>query len=218
MTILILGASGSAGGSVLRTCLASPSVREVRTIARRPLGLAHAKLREFQHGDYQDFAAVQSAFAGVDACFHCLGKSVRQVSGQAEYRTITHDFAIAAATALRAHSPAAVFHFISGQGTSLESRFMWSRVKAETERDLMAQFEAVCWRPGSIDGVPSDSEPPLYKAIRPIARVLLRPFRSLYVTGEDIGLAMLQATRDGVRGRVFENAEIRDMAALARAA
>jgi uncharacterized protein YbjT (DUF2867 family) len=226
LTILILGASGSAGGSVLQACLESSTVGEVRTIARRPLGLppsrfarrrpgAHSKLREFQHGDYQNFAAVEAAFAGIDACFYCLGKSVRQVSGEAEYRTITHDFALAAAAALRAQSPAAVFHFISGQGANLRSRFMWARVKAETERDLLARFDAVCWRPASIDGVPSASEPAMYKALRPVARVLLRPFRSLYVTGEGIGLAMLQTTIDGVRGRIFENAAIRDIAGRA---
>jgi uncharacterized protein YbjT (DUF2867 family) len=212
LAILILGASGSAGGSVLRACLASAEVHQVRTISRRPLGLAHPKLRAFQHGDYQNFAAVAAAFEGVDACFYCLGKSVRQVSGEAEYRTITHDFALAAAATLRTESPAAVFHFISGQGANLRSRFMWARVKAETERDLLEQFDAVCWRPASIDGIPSASEPAMYKALRPVARLLLRPFRSLYVTGEDIGLAMLQTTVDGIRGRIFENAAIRDLA------
>jgi hypothetical protein len=47
--------------------------------------------------------------------------------------------------------------------------------------------------------------------IRPIFRVF-QPFRSFYIAGTDIGLAMLQATREGVRGRRFENAEIRDWA------
>ena len=45
---------------------------------------------------------------------------------------------------------------------------------------------------------------------------LLRPFRSLYVRAEDIGLAMLAATGQGIRGRIFENAEIRDLADRAR--
>ena len=212
MNVLLLGASGSAGGSVLRVCLASSHVTSVRAIVRRPLGLAHPKLREISHDNFQDFTSVTQAFAGVDACLYCLGKSVRQVSGEAEYRTITHDYALAAARALQAQSPAAVFHFISGASTNLNSRFMWARVKAETERDLLAQFKVVCWRPASIDGMPSASEPPAYKVFRPIARVILRPFRSLYVTGEDIGLAMLKATADGVQGRVIENAKIRDMA------
>ena len=93
---------------------------------------------------------------------------------------------------------------------------MWARVKAETERDLLAQFDAVCYRPASIEGMPSASEPPLYKAFGPVARVLLKPCRMLYVSGEDIGLAMLQATADGVRSCLIENAGIRDLADRAR--
>jgi len=91
------------------------------------------------------------------------------------------------------------------------SRFMWARVKAETERALVP-FGAVCWRPAMIDGVPSSSEPVLYKLLRPIGRILLSPFRQLYVTGADIGRAMLVATADGIRGRTLSNAEIRDLA------
>jgi uncharacterized protein YbjT (DUF2867 family) len=169
------------------------------------------------HSNFEDYTDVSDAFAGVDACLYCLGKSVRQTSGEAEYRTLTHDYALAAARALRGQSPAAVFHFISGAGSSLDSRFMWARVKGETERDLLGQFTAVCWRPASIDGEPSASEPPGYKLFRPLARVLLQPFPTLYVKGEDIGLAMLQATADGIRGRIIENAEIRKIARLARA-
>jgi hypothetical protein len=214
--ILVLGASGSAGGSVLRVCLSSPAIGEVRALARRRLGLAQPRLREIRHADFGDFTGAADAFTGIDACFYCLGKSVRQVSGEAEYRRITYDFALAAARTLREHSPGAAFHFISGQGANLASRFMWARVKAQTERDLLAGYDALCYRPASIDGVPSASEPPLYKVFRPIARLLLRRFRGLYVTGEDLGLAMVRATVEGLRGRILENAEIRDLADAAR--
>ena len=163
------------------------------------------------HPDYLDYAAVERAFAGVDACLFCLGISVSQVSGEAEYRRITHGFALAAVRALERHSPAAAFHFISGQGARLDSRMMWARVKAETERDLMDFTDAVCWRPAFIDGETSQSGPRLYQAIRPLFR-LLKGFRGFYVAGEDIGRAMLQATIEGIRGRIIENAEIRDLA------
>jgi uncharacterized protein YbjT (DUF2867 family) len=211
MKILVFGATGSAGGSVLRMCLAAPAVEEVRAIVRRPLALAHDKLRVFVHGNYLDYAPVEQAFVDVDACFFCLGISVNQVSGESEYRTITHDFALAAARALKVHSPGAAFHFLSGQGAGLDSRFMWARVKAETERDLIELIDAVCWRPAFIDGDDSASQPRIYQALRPLFR-LLSPFRSLYVTGEDIGRAMLQATAENIRGRRIENAEIRRIA------
>ena len=212
MTILLFGATGSAGGSVLRKCLASPLVAEVRVVVRRPTGLRNFKLREVIHQDFLDFSAIASSFEQVDACFYCLGISVMQVSGEAEYRRITHDMAMAAARTLKAKSPNAYFHFISGRSTDLESRQMWARVKAETERDLQALNEAVCWRPAAIDGVPSAREPFVFKVARPILRVVFGPFRGLYVKGEDIGAAMLEATTQHLRRRTFENAELRDYA------
>jgi uncharacterized protein YbjT (DUF2867 family) len=213
--VLVFGATGAAGGSVLRAALVSPHVAEVRAVVRRPLEVAHEKLRVFIHGDFLDYGAVEAAFAGVDACLWCLGISVRQVSGEAEYRAITHDYALAAARMLQRHSPDAAFHFISGQGTGLDSRMMWARVKAETERDLMEAVGAVCWRPAFIDGANSANAPRLYQAIRPAFR-LLRAFRGLYVAGDDIGRAMIEATRNGERDRIIENREIRKMADRAR--
>jgi uncharacterized protein YbjT (DUF2867 family) len=210
MNVLVFGASGSAGGSVLRACFSSPAVKEIRAITRRPLRFNHKKLRVFIHNDYLDYVPVEEAFVDVNACLFCLGISVTQVSGD-EYRKITHDFALAAARTLRVHSPTAVFHFISGKGTSMNSRFLWARVKAETERDLMALGNAVCWRPSFIDGESSNSSPRLYRALKPLFR-LLKPFRSLYVDGQELGRAMLKATLENIRGRVMENAEIRDLA------
>jgi uncharacterized protein YbjT (DUF2867 family) len=212
MKALVFGATGSAGGSVLRVCLSAPRVEEVRVVTRRPLKVAHDKLRGFVHEDFVDYEASAEAFAGVDACFFCLGISVTQVSGETEYRRITHDFAVAAARMLQLRSPGAAFHFISGQGARLDSRMMWARVKAETERDLMGLMDAVCWRPAFIDGEASESGPRAYQMVRPLFR-LLRGFRSLYVSGEDLGRAMLQATVEGTCGRIVENAEIREMAA-----
>jgi hypothetical protein len=44
----------------------------------------------------------------------------------------------------------------------------------------------------------------------------LKPFRNLYVSGEDIGIAMLRATTENIRGRIIENAEIRTIADLGK--
>jgi hypothetical protein len=87
---------------------------------------------------------------------------------------------------------------------------MWARVKGQTERELIDLYGAVCWRPAAIDGERSASAPWFFHVFLPLYK-LLRPFRSLYIDGQDLGRAMLQTTRAGVRGRIFENAEIRDI-------
>ena len=211
MRVLLFGATGAAGGSVLSVCLNAPAVEEVRAVTRRALGRTDPKLREVSHADFLDYTAIAAAFERIDACLFCLGVSSTQVSEESAYRRITHDFALAAARTMKERAAQSVFHFISGNGAHLESRFMWARVKAETERDLMAEVSAVCWRPAFIDGETSSSSPQLYQWIRPLARVLA-PFQGLYVAGADIGRAMLQATSDGIRSRIIENREIRAIA------
>ena len=213
--VLLFGASGSAGGGVLTACLESAHVAEIRAIVRRPLARSYQKLRVIEHHDFENFSAIAGEFAGIDACMYCLGKSSTQVATEEEYRRLTYNYAVAAATMLHRESPAAVFHFISGAGTSADSRFMWARIKAETERALLASADVVCWRPAAIDGAPSASEPLLYRLFRPAYRVL-RPLRNLYVSAEDIGLAMIQATAERLRHRIIENEGIRDLADRAR--
>ena len=172
MKVLVFGATGSAGGSVLKVCLEAPLVDEVQVVTRRPLTKAHSKLRAITHTDFLDYSRVANAFERIDAVLYCLGISATQVSEEPAYRRITHDFAVAAARKMKESSPQAVFQFVSGSGARLDSRQMWARVKAETERDLLAEGGAVCWRPAFIDGETSSSSPRLYQLLRPLGRVL----------------------------------------------
>ena len=214
MKILVFGATGLAGGGVLRASLAAPDVSEVRAVVRRSTGVRDPKLREVIHDNYLDYSAIADAFAGVDACFFCLGASVSQVPDEAAYRRIHQAFPLAAAKMLRERSPNAAFHYLSGGRAHLNSRWMWARVTGEAERDLLQQFEAPCYRPAMIDGEPSASQPRLTMALRPLLRLIFKPFRSTYIMNTDIGRAMLAAQRQGLRRRIFENAEMRDLANL----
>lgn len=211
MKILLFGATGSVGNSALEACVAASIADEVRAITRRPLMNTSPKLRTYVHKDFLNYATVEEAFYGIDACLFCLGISATQVSKE-DYRTITYSYALAAANMLKRHSPSAAFHYISGKGTDAHSRMLWSRVKAQTEHDLIELIDADCWRPAFIDAPPSASLPKLYALFLPVGR-LLKPFPSLYVHGYDLARAMLQATRENLRRHIFENPEIRQLAA-----
>jgi len=214
MKILLFGSTGSAGAAVLDACLAASIVDEVRAITRRPLMHTSPKLRTYVHKDFLDYSTVEDAFRAVDTCFFCLGISATQVS-QEEYRTITYSYTLAAANMFKTKSPGAAFHYISGQGTKAGSGMFWARVKAQTEHDLVELVEADCWRPAFIDAKPSPNLPKIYGLIQPVGRLLLKPFPKLYIPGNDLGRAMVQATIEKLRGRIIENAEIREIAARA---
>ena len=212
MRILVFGATGSAGGSVLKATLRAADVSDVLAVVRRPLHFGDPKLRVIIHDNFGDFTGLANEFTSIDACFFALGVSAAQVSKEDDYRRITRDYAVAAARVLRERSPDVAFQFVSGMGTRPHSRVMWSRVKAQAESDLMDIVGAVCYRPGAIDGEPSVSTSAAwYSPLRRLFKVFA-PFRSLYVTGNDLGRAMLQATREGLRHRVLENRDIRDLA------
>jgi len=172
-----------------------------------------SKLRTFVHQDFLNYSTVQEAFRSIDACLFCVGISATQVSKE-DYRKITYSYTLAAANMFKAQCPGAAFHYISGKGTSSTSRFLWARVKAQTERDLIELVEADCWRPAFIDAKPSPSLPVIYRLFFPLGR-LCKPFPGLYIRGHDLARAMLQASVEKLRRRVIENPEIREIAARA---
>lgn len=154
---------------------------------------------------------MSEAFASLDACFFCVGRAVTQVRDEAEYRTLVRSFAEAAARALRSRSPGAIFHYLSGQGANPASRQMWARVKAEAERVLIDEYEAVCWRPGAIDAKRTSGWPAFYRVVIPALRIFA-PSRRFYVTGDALARAMLIAAATKARARIIENLEIRRIA------
>ncbi len=216
MRILVLGASGAAGGSLLDVALSSPLVEEVRTLSRKRIETGSARHVGVVHDDLFDYRAVAGTFAGLDAAFYCIGRSVSQVGEEAAYRRLAFEAAEVAAAQLAAASPAAAFHYLSGQGASLASRQMWARVKAEAEQSLIARYAAVCWRPGAIDARRTEGWPFFYPAMIRTMRWIF-PSRRYYIRGEDLGRAMLEVAAGNARSRILENPEIRAIADRVRA-
>lgn len=218
LRVAIFGATGMAGRGVLQACVEEPRVLELRAVVRRPLDPdrrgVDERLRSVRCDDFADPSPIAGELGGLDAVFWCLGISASKVDGEAEYRRITFDYALAAARLVRERSPAATFHFVSGGGTNAESRMMWARVKGQTERALaeLGLGGLVCWRPGMI--LADRSSAPLslgQRVLQGLGRGLsFVPAFSIPAMG--IGHAMLQATFEGRREGTLENRELRELA------
>lgn len=62
-------------------------------------------------------------------------------------------------------------------------------------------------------GGPSSASQPLYLTVlRPVMTLLFKPIKRAYIESDDIGRAMILATKQGLRRRIFENPEMRDLA------
>lgn len=217
--LVIVGATGMAGGYALRYALDNSAVRSVTAIGRRKLGIVHSKLKEVLHQDFADCSALAEALSGQDAAVFCLGVYTGAVP-DAELRTITVNYTVEFARVLHANSPNAAFSFLSGSGAdpSGRSRMAFARYKGEAENRLLATGfpQLYIFRPAYIYPVEPRKEPNfsyrLMRAIYPVFRVL---FPNQVIRADDLGRAMvdvaIRETRES-RNFVLENRDIRAMA------
>ena len=217
--LVVVGATGMAGGYALRYALANPAVASVTAIGRRKLGISHPKLKEVLHQDFADCSALAEPLSGQHATIFCLGTYTRAVS-DAELRTITVNYTVEFARVLRSSSPEAAFSFLSGNGAAPtgRSRLAFARYKGEAEKALLtAGFARVyIFRPAYIYPVEPRKEPNfsyrLMRAIYPAFRML---FPNQVIRADDLAAAMVGAVIRGAgerRSLVLENRDIRAMA------
>lgn len=217
MNAVLFGATGMVGGGVLRECLEDDAVQSVMAVGRRASGLTHPKLRDRILPDLGALDAIRDDLARCDACFYCVGVSAAGM-GEAAYRRVTYDLTMAAATLLAEVKPGAVFCYLSAQGANAQSRFMWARVKADTEDGLFAlPLTAYAFRPGIIQpmkGVRSRTKiyQALYTLFGPVVPVLARRFPRHVTTTVNVGRAMIEAARSGSTKRVLETDDINALA------
>ena len=216
--LVIVGATGMAGGYTLRYALGHHSVERVTSIGRKNIGVSHPKLREVLHRDFADCSALAEALFGQDAAIFCLGAYTGAVT-DAELRTITVDYPIEFARVLRVSSRGAAFSFLSGSGADPtgRSRMSFARYKGEAEKALLsAGFPRLyLFRPAYIYPVEPRKEPNfsyrLLRTLYPVFRVL---FPNQVIRADDLARAMVNAAvqqTDDHRSPVFENRDIRAM-------
>ena len=207
------------GGGVLSECLEDPRVESILSVGRRSCGVVHPKLRELLLSDLWDLDVVKGDLTGYEACFFCLGVSSAGMS-EADYRRVTFDLTIAAATVLGEVNPGLTFCYVSAQGSdsSGRARFMWARVRGETENRLLQMpFPAYTFRPGFIQpfkGIPSRTKAVrvLYAVLGPLFPVLNRLFPNHVTTTVRIGRAMIRTATIGCSNHVLETRDINALA------
>ena len=216
MDVILFGATGMVGQGVLRECLLDPDVHRVLSVGRSATGQQHPKLREIVRDNLFDFTGIASDLSGYDACFFCLGVSA---AGKTEdqYRRVTYDITLAAATILAKVNPGMTFIYVSGSGTDSteRGRTMWARVKGSTENALLRlPFKAAyMFRPAGIQPMHGEtSKTRLYRVFyaiaRPLTPLLKRLLPKYMTTTEQIGRAMIAAARNGAPKMILETEDI----------
>lgn len=192
MNLLLIGATGLVGSHVLNQALANDRITQVVAPVRRELA-AHPKLLapvvDFDH------LPDEASWWQADALICTLGTTMRTAGSQAAFRRVDHDYPLMTGRLARAHGTP-VYVLNSAIGADANSRFFYSRVKGEVERDLaeLGFTSLTCVRPGLIGGERQESRPgerAMLNVLSLLGPVLPRRWR--INPAEKIAQAMIEA-------------------------
>lgn len=203
INVIITGATGMIGESVLDHCLKHPNINKVLVISRRTIGIQHPKVIEKVMDDITDITAIKDSLSDYNACFFCIGVS-SMGKDEAEFTKLTYTLTMDFATRLSEINPDITFCYISGVGTDSteKGRIMWARVKGKTENDLQKlPFKQVCnFRPGALIPYLKVKPTQTYQSVKYFKwlLVLLRPlFPNSILKLSDFANAMINSALIG---------------------
>ncbi|MCX6955708.1 MAG: NAD-dependent dehydratase [Verrucomicrobia bacterium] len=205
-TLLLVGATGLVGQSVLRQALDNPDVAQLVAPTRRPLP-PHAKLEN----PLVDFDALPEGapWWRVDGVICTLGTTIKRAGSQPAFRKVDHDYPLAVA-ALARRSGAGAYALTSSVGADPSSRTFYLRTKGETERALAALgFPSLTIvRPSFIGGDRAERRPLEALGLRLFAALTpLLPRRYRVVSADHIARALLEAVLAARPGTHFIESE-----------
>lgn len=201
------------GEGVLHHCLSDERIESVLSISRKPANVAHPKLKEVLHSNFEDLTTIEHELQGYDACFFCLGLSSVGVSADDYYR-MTYTLTLHVAEVLCRQNPAMTFCYVSGTSTDSteKGRIRWARVKGKTENDLIKlPFRAVYnFRPGGMESFKGATHVPgLYQPIIKIIK-LLAPKKLINLS--ELAKAMIRVSIHGFDKNILEISDIKTAA------
>lgn len=170
---MVAGATGLVGAALVEELLASPAYDRVTALVRRRLPRDHAKLRQAVV-DYERLEAAGSSLAADDA-FCCLGTTIAKAGSPEAFRRVDFD-AVQEFARLANNAGARQFLLVSSSGADARSRFLYPRVKGESEEAVSRlPFESVAVaRPSLLLGRRAESRP-----AERLAQLALGPLRAL---------------------------------------
>ena len=181
---IIAGASGLIGSSLLDLLLSQPGYDEVLVLVRREFPVNHPKLRKLVI-DFSKLSEYAASIKG-DAIFCCIGTTRKKTPDVNEYRKIDHDYALQLAEISKMNK-ISQYHFVSSIGADASSSVFYTRLKGETENDIIKTgLPGIhIYRPSFLTGDRSEHRPEekfvslLIKIINPLLFGSLKKYKSI---------------------------------------
>ncbi len=212
MRVLITGATGMIGSSVLQTHLRIAECTEIIVLTRRSTAMNDPKLTEVIIHDFLNLELDTNLLQNIDVVQYCLGSYTGTVPADL-FRQINVDYPRVLAKALMNHNESIRFCLLSGQGADRteKSRLQFAKDKGAIE-NILSSMDGVSlhsFRPGYIYPVEPRREPNFtYKLSRWLYPVLKLMGPKYSIPSTDLANAMVQVGMHGHSLEVLENQDI----------
>lgn len=133
MKALIFGASGLIGGHLVANLLASNAWNEVIVAGRKPLMIAHPKLKQVSL-NFTELESYHELFK-VDVVFSCIGTTKAIAGSREAFREVDFNYNYLIAK-LAADAQVPRYLLVSAYGADANSVFFYSQVKGQLEEAI----------------------------------------------------------------------------------
>lgn len=210
-TILLIGATGLVGSSVLQRALAHPDIEKVVALTRRPLS-PHDKLNNVIV-DFNNLPT-DAPWWQVNAIICTLGTTIKTAGSKQNFRKVDFDYPYQVGKIAVMHNvPAYVLN--SSIGANADSKVFYSKTKGEIEKALIKLnfLSLTIVRPSIIEGERSESRP-MEKVSIALAKLFspLIPARYKPVHADKIAHCLLESALIAMHGvNIIESDEINNL-------
>lgn len=215
--VLITGATGMVGKSVLLECIRDNRVKNIYLVNRVPVNIKSPKIIEFIVDDFLKVGDLKKKIKNCDACFHCMGiTSFGQNSNY--YYKVTYEMTKSLADLVYDINPNSIMTYVSGEGTSTKENSIidWANVKGKTENYILNRGfkDAYMFRLGLLipeNGIKAKTK--LYN----LFYTIMTPFYPLMklipsiTTSSKLGLAMINCVYFTENDKYLDNRKINNL-------
>ena len=218
--VLITGATGMVGKSVLLECIRDNRVKNIYLVNRVPINIKSPKIIEFIVDDFLKVGDLKKKIKNCDACFHCMGiTSFGQNSNY--YYKVTYEMTKSLADLVYDINPNSIMTYVSGEGTSTKENSIidWANVKGKTENYILNRGfkDAYMFRLGLLipeNGIKAKTK--LYN----LFYTIMTPFYPLMklipsiTTSSKLGLAMINCVYFPENDKYLDNRKINNLSKM----
>ena len=218
--VLITGATGMVGKSVLLECIRDNRVKNIYLVNRVTVNIKSPKIIEFIVDDFLKVGDLKKEIKNCDACFHCMGiTSFGQNSNY--YYKVTYEMTKSLADLVYGINPNSIMTYVSGEGTSTKENSIidWANVKGKTENYILNRGlkDAYMFRLGLLipeNGIKAKTK--LYN----LFYTVMTPFYPLMklipsiTTSSKLGLAMINCMYFPENDKYLDNRKINSLSKM----